>query len=92
MAKHRLGRIYCDREKVKREFIFRWKNQKFIEKEDTDNIEFWEQQKEEYLDIKEASVTSSSIFIIDDNANRQKYRGVSLWQNFFLKYVAVRLI
>ena len=48
-AKHRLSRIYCDKEKVKQEFIDRWKKKKFSPKEDRDDLEFWEQQKEEYL-------------------------------------------
>ena len=48
-AKHRLSRIYCDKEKVKHEFIDRWKRNKFSSKEDRDDLEFWEQQKEEYL-------------------------------------------
>ena len=51
MAKHRLNQIYCDREKVKQEFMMRWRNKQFSEKEDRDHIEFWEQQKQEYLDI-----------------------------------------
>ena len=38
-------------EKVKCEFINRWNNKKFNEEEDRDNIGFWEQQKQEYLDI-----------------------------------------
>ena len=51
MVKHRLSRIYCDREKVKQEFIHRFYNDLFSEKEDRDNIEFWDKQKEEYLEI-----------------------------------------
>jgi hypothetical protein len=50
MGKHRLSRIYCLQNKVKKEFLERWKNA-WSEKEDRDNVAFWEQQKKEYLKV-----------------------------------------
>ena len=46
-----MSRIYCDKKKVHREFIDRWKNKGFSEQYDRDNIEFWEQQQKEYLQV-----------------------------------------
>ena len=34
LAKHRIARIYCDKEKVKAEFLRRWKGKLFSEDED----------------------------------------------------------
>ena len=51
MAKHRLSRFHCDKLKVKNEFIRRWNNKLFNKDEDRDDIEFWEQQKKEYLQM-----------------------------------------
>ena len=48
-AKHRLSRIYCDPKKVKAEFLERRKNKSWSEEEDRDDLEFWNQQKNEYL-------------------------------------------
>eukprot|EP00804_Cyclotella_cryptica_P019955 CCRYP_007840-RA/>CCRYP_007840-RA protein AED:0.04 eAED:0.11 QI:0/0/0/0.66/1/1/3/0/292 len=48
MGKHRLLRIYCSQNKIKKEFLERWKKTAWSKKEDRDNVEFWEQQKEEY--------------------------------------------
>ena len=45
MLKHRLSRIYCEKESVKREFIHRMSNDLFSEEEDRDDLEFWEKQK-----------------------------------------------
>ena len=52
MAKHRICRIYCCPVKVLNEFMERWKNKSWSEEEeeDRDDIEFWEQQKKEYLE------------------------------------------
>ena len=49
MAKHRMSRIFCCPEKVKKEFLNRTKKKAWKEEEDRDDIAFWEQQKEEYL-------------------------------------------
>ena len=51
IAKHRLSRIYCCPEKVKFEFLDRWKRKAWSDKEDRDDIAFWEQQKKEYLQL-----------------------------------------
>ena len=48
-AKHRLSRLYCDPKKVKAEFLERRKNKSWSEEEDRDDLEFWNQQKNEYL-------------------------------------------
>ena len=50
MAKHRIDRVYCCPEKVRNEFIERWKSKNWNEKEDSDDIAFWDQQQEEYLE------------------------------------------
>ena len=50
LAKHRIARIYCDKEKVKQEFIRRWKGKLFGENEDRDDVEFWHQEKGIYLE------------------------------------------
>ena len=63
MTKHHLNRIYCERVKVKEEFIHRFNNDLFSEKEDRDNIEFWDKQKEEYLEI---NPTHAGIFTETD--------------------------
>ena len=52
MLKHNLSRIYCEKETVKQEFMYRMNNELFSEEEDRDNLEFWEKQKEDYLEIK----------------------------------------
>ena len=51
IVKHRLSRIYCCPEKVKFEFLDRWKRKAWSDKEDRDDIAFWEQQKKEYLQL-----------------------------------------
>ena len=51
MARHCLSRIYCEREKVTEELMNRCNNDLFSEKEDREIIEFWDKQKEEYLEI-----------------------------------------
>ena len=38
-------------EKVKFEFLDRWKRKAWSDKEDRDDIAFWEQQKKEYLQL-----------------------------------------
>ena len=45
LAKHRIARIYCEKEKVKQEFLRQWKGKLFGEKEDRDDVEFWHQEK-----------------------------------------------
>ena len=57
--------MYCCQEKVKNEFVERWKNKMWDENEDRDDIEFWEQQKMEYL---QDNPTHAEIFgdLIDD--------------------------
>ena len=64
MAKHRMSRIYCCPEKVKREFIERFKKNAWSNKQDRDDIEFWEQQKLEYL---EENPTHKDLFEEDEN-------------------------
>ena len=73
MAKHRLNRIYCDREKVKQEFMMRWRNKQFSEKEDRDDIEFWEQQKQEYLDI---NPTHDGLFQTTDEDQEGQFQDI----------------
>ena len=60
--------MYCCPEKVKVEFMERWKNKKWNEKEDRDDIAFWEQQKVEYL---EENPTHLGIFAeaVDEGAD-----------------------
>ena len=50
MAKHRLSRIYCSPEKVRVEFMERWKRHAWSDKEDRDDVEFWVNQRKEYLE------------------------------------------
>ena len=64
MAKHRMSRIYCCPEKVKREFIERFKKNAWSNEQDRDDIEFWEQQKLEYL---EENPTHKDLFEEDEN-------------------------
>jgi hypothetical protein len=40
--KHRLSRIYCSQNKVKKEFLDLWKKNAWSEKEDRDDFAFWE--------------------------------------------------
>ena len=51
MTKHCLSSIYCCPVKVKLEFLDRWRKKAWSEKEDRDDIAFWEQQKKEYLEV-----------------------------------------
>ncbi|EJK50420.1 hypothetical protein THAOC_30613, partial [Thalassiosira oceanica] len=48
-AKHRLSRIFCCKTKVLNEFLERSKTKNWSEDDDRDDVEFWEQQKQEYL-------------------------------------------
>ena len=50
MAKHRMARIYCCPEKLKREFMRRKKDKDWNEKKDRDDILFWDQHKKVYLE------------------------------------------
>ena len=49
MSKHRMARIYCFPKKVKREFMKRKKDKDWNEKEERDDIMFWDQQKKLYM-------------------------------------------
>ena len=49
MGKHHISRIYYCPVKVLNEFMERWKNKSRSIEEDRDDIEFWEQQKQEFL-------------------------------------------
>ena len=49
MAKHRISRIYCCPVKVLNDFMERRKKNAWSAEEDRNDIEFWEQQKDEYL-------------------------------------------
>ena len=51
MGKHRLSRIYCSPEKVRVEYLEMWKQDAWSDKEDRDDVEFWEQQQKEYLEF-----------------------------------------
>ena len=51
MLKDCLSRIYCEKESVKQEFMHRMSNDLFSEEEDRDDLEFWETQKKEYLEM-----------------------------------------
>jgi len=44
--------------KVLNEFMERWKNKSWSEEEDRDDIEFWEQQKKEYLEQNPTHILS----------------------------------
>ena len=61
-----MSRIYCcpEKVKVKREFIERFKKNAWSNEEDRDGIEFWEQQKLEYL---EENPTHKDLFEEDEN-------------------------
>ena len=50
IGKHRLSRIFCCQSKVLNEFLERWHKKSWSEEEDRDDVEFWNQQKEEYLE------------------------------------------
>jgi hypothetical protein len=49
MGKHCLSRIYCSQNKARKEFLERWKKDAWSEKEDRDDVAFWEQQKKVQL-------------------------------------------
>ena len=49
MAKHRMTRMYCCPIKVRNEFMDRFKAKRWLDGEDRDDIEFWEQEKQRYL-------------------------------------------
>jgi len=49
MGKHRLARVYCDKEKVKTEFLRRWKEKDWRNDDDRDDLDFWKQEKELFL-------------------------------------------
>ena len=49
MSKHRLSRIYCCRKRVIAEFLERWRKKLWSNDDDRDDVAFWDQQKEEYL-------------------------------------------
>jgi hypothetical protein len=51
IGKHCLSRIYCSQNKVKKEFLERWKKNAWSDKEDRDDLAFWEKQKKEYLEV-----------------------------------------
>ena len=50
LAKHRIARIYCDKEKAKTELLRRWKGKLFGDNEGRDDVEFWHQEMGIYLD------------------------------------------
>ena len=55
MGKHRQARVYCDKEKVKTEFLRRWKEKDWRNDDDRDyrdDLDFWKQEKDE-LFLKE---------------------------------------
>ena len=47
MGKHRLARVYCDKEKVKTEIIRRWKEKDWRNNDDRDDLDFWKHQEKE---------------------------------------------
>ena len=49
IGKHRLSCIFCCQTKVLNEFLERWHKKSWSKEEDRDDVEFWSQQKEEYL-------------------------------------------
>ena len=49
MGKDRISRIFCCPFKVLAEFMNRWRNKAWSAEEDRDDVEFWEQQKTEFL-------------------------------------------
>ena len=52
MSKHRLSRIYCCRKRViAPEFLERWRKKLWSNDDDRNDVAFWNQQKEEYLNI-----------------------------------------
>ena len=63
IAKHRLSRIFCCKTKVLNEFMQRSKNKNWSEDDDRDDVEFWGQQKQEYLKKNPSHV---GMFIGDD--------------------------
>ena len=46
MGKHRLAQVYCDKEKVKKEFLRRWKEKDWRDNDDRDDLDFWKQERE----------------------------------------------
>ena len=65
MGKHRISQIYCCLVKVLNEFMERWENKSWSVEEDRDDVEFWDQQKEDAedmnLDMVQRSVVNSDI-------------------------------
>ena len=49
LGKHRLARIYCNKEKVQKEFVRRWKENDWRHSDDRDDLDFWKQEKESFL-------------------------------------------
>ena len=50
IVKHWIDCVYCCLERVKNEFIERRKSKNYNEKEDSGDIGFWDQQKDNYLE------------------------------------------
>ena len=50
MTKHKIDRFFCFPEKLRNEFIEQCKSKNWNEKKNSDDISFWEQKKEEYLE------------------------------------------
>ena len=49
-GKYCLARIYCDKKKVKTEFLCHWKDEDLRDNDDRNNLEFWRKEKEIFLD------------------------------------------
>ena len=49
LGKHRLARVYYDKEKVKKEFLRCWKEKYWRGNNDRDDLDFWKQEKELFL-------------------------------------------
>ena len=50
MEKHQIYRVYCCPDKVKNGFAEQWKSKNLNEKEESDDIAFWYQHKDKYLE------------------------------------------
>ena len=53
--------------------MIRWRKKQFSEKEDRDDIEFWEQQKQEYLDI---NPTHDGLFQTTDEDQEGQFQDI----------------
>ena len=73
MAKHRLNRIYCFPRMAKKESLEKHNKKEWSEKEDRDDLVFWDQKKREYL--KENPILSVFFDELEEGAKAKAAEG-----------------